>query len=95
MPFSPLVTRFQLTTLGSTALKSSRKNNPFDKLLSCEQHNAQLRPKLLRNSDMRWGEKERMPLTLKLSMRDLLPEFFTLLFAQYRMSASVISFPWE
>lgn len=35
-PSSPFVTTFQLTTLGCTALRSSRKNRPFDKLLSWE-----------------------------------------------------------
>lgn len=34
LPLSPLVTRFQLTTLGSTELNSSRKNIPVDILLS-------------------------------------------------------------
>lgn len=37
LPLSPLVTRFQLTTLGSTALRSSRKKIPFDRLLSCRE----------------------------------------------------------
>ena len=34
IPLSPLVARFQLTTLGSTALRRSRKNNPLERLLS-------------------------------------------------------------
>lgn len=34
IPLSPLDTRFQLTTLGSTALRRSRKNSPFERFLS-------------------------------------------------------------
>lgn len=34
IPVSPLVTTLQLTTLGSTALRSSRKKIPFERFLS-------------------------------------------------------------
>lgn len=34
VPVSPFVTTLQLTTLGSTALRSSRKKIPFERFLS-------------------------------------------------------------
>ena len=36
IPFDPFVTTLQLTALGCTALSSSRKKMPSDKLLSCK-----------------------------------------------------------
>lgn len=35
LPLDPFVTRLQFTDLGCTALRSSRKKVPSDKLLSC------------------------------------------------------------
>lgn len=51
--------------------------------------------KQLELSDKKIGFKAYVHLgTLKLSIRDVLPDAFTLLLAQSRISASEISFPW-
>lgn len=102
LPVSPFVTTLQFTTLGSTALRSSRKKIPFERFLSytrlslTKEEKRFRKPtgglKLIAIQDYSWL------FTLKLSIWEVLLAFFTLLFAQFRMSASVISFPflpWE
>lgn len=99
LPLSPLETRFQLTTLGSTALRSSRKKIPFDRLLSWRNHrfqntrnNKSMNYDLDNNSNCKtvWSIW-----TLKLCIWEVLPVLLTLLLAHFKISASVISFPRE
>lgn len=95
LPVSPFVTTLQLTTLGSTAVRSSRKKTPFERFLSYQKLHKVPNDLSHVSCIYSYYKDKALSTTLKLSIRDVLPELFTLLFAQLRMSLSVISFPRE
>lgn len=90
------MTRFQLTTLGSTAHRRSRKNNPLDRLLSYESLARQILFNIACSIDFLIFSLVLLKVkdgTLKLSICDFRPMILTFLFAQLMISESVMSFP--